>query len=229
MRKFFIAISFLLFATCIYSQQLSQVTFSGGANLSYFSFHTDQDVLIRITEDGKAVEWGIEVQSLRSNSYYHYYAPKLQPYLGRVEYYPPESDSAFRGKLKSVGTCILTYYGSYERDTKVGKIRSVGPLILDYYSIYDYTNLKGRLKAIGNLALEYYSPNEDEAFRDKLKSIGNTHITYYSSYEDKLIKGKIKSIGSVTYLWYSSFDLWKGGLKSGLYRRNIGGVNYILQ
>ena len=225
MRKLFIAIPFLLLATCIYSQQLNQVTFSGGDNLSYISFLTDYNVLIRITEDGKVIEWGIEWLSERSN----YYAPKLQPYMGRVEYYSPESDSAFRGKVKNIGTCTLTYYSSYETDYKVGKIRSVGPIILDYYSNYENTTLKGRLRFIGNLLLEYYSSFDDEAFRGKLKLVGNTPITYYSSFGDKLIKGKIKSIGSVVYTWYSSFDLGRVGLKSGLYRQNIGGVTYILQ
>ncbi len=223
MCKLFIAIPFLLLASCTYSQQLSQVTFSGGANLSYISFLVDQNVLIRITEDGKVIEWGIEWLSQRSD----YYAPKLQPYMGKVDYYGPESDSVFRGKVKSIGTCVLTYYGHYETDPKVGKIRSVGTVALDYYTNFDNTVLKGKLRFVGNLVLEYYSSFDDEAFRGKLKSIGNTPITYYSTF-DKLIKGKIKSIGTVAYTWYSSFDL-RSGLKSGLYRQNIGGVTYILR
>jgi hypothetical protein len=226
MRKLFTAIPFLLLTTCTYSQQLSQVTFSDGANLSYLSFLVDQNVLIRISEDGKVLEWGIEWMSDRSS----YYAPKLQPYLGRMEYYSPESDSAFRGKVKNIGTCALTYYGHYETANKVGKLRSVGTLILDYYSDYDISTLKGKLRFVGNLILEHYSSTGDEAFSNKLRLIGNTPITYYSSFDDKLIRGKIKSIGSVVYTWYSSFDLrGGGGLKSGLYRQNIGGVTYILQ
>jgi len=224
MEKFFTAVSFFLLTTCIYSQQLGQVTFSGGADLSYISFLTDQDVLIRITEDGKIIEWGKELLSDR----YNYYAPRLQPFMGRVEYYGPESDSVFRGKIKSIGTCVLTYYGSYEENNKVGKLKTVGTLILDYYSNFENITLKGKLRFIGNLILEYYSSFVDEAFRGKLRSIGNTPITYYSSFEDKYIKGKVKSIGSVSYTWYSSFDL-RGGLKSGLFRQNIGGVIYILQ
>jgi hypothetical protein len=226
MRSFFITVSFLFFAGCIHSQQLSQVTFSDAAHLSYFSIHTNQDVLIRITDKGQILEWGTEMQSLYSKNYY---APKLQPYLGRVEYYPPQSDSAFQGKLKSVGTCVLTYYASYEMSAKVGKLKSIGPLMLDYYSIYDFANLNGRLKTIGGRTLNYYSLTEDEGSKDKLKSIGSTLINYYGSFEDKLIKGKVKSIGLVTYAWYSSFDLSKSGLKSGTYRRNIDGVTYILQ
>ncbi len=224
MRKFFAAVPFLLLATCIHSQQLGQVTFTNGANLTYISFLTDQDVLIRITEDGKIIEWGIE----RLSDRYDYYAPRLQPFMGRIEYYGPESDSVFRGKIKSIGTCVLTYYGSYETDYKIGKLRTVGTIILDYYSNFENITLKGKLRFVGNLILEYYSSFVDEAFRGKLRAIGNTLITYYSSFEDKYIKGKIKSIGSVAYTWYSSFDL-RGGLKTGSYRQNIGGVTYILQ
>jgi hypothetical protein len=225
MKKLFTGISFLLLATFAYCQQLGQVTFSGGATLTYLSFMTDQSVLIRMTDEGKVIEWGIELQSERNNNYY---APKLQPYLGRVEYYGPDADSVFRGKLKSIGTCSITYYGHYETAEKVGKIRTVGTLILDYYSDFDNVTLKGKLRFIGNLALQYYSSTEDQAFRGKLKSIGSTPITYYSSFEDKFIKGKIKSIGPVVYSWYSSFDL-TSGLKSGVYRQNIGGITYILQ
>lgn len=224
MKKLFTAIPFLLFAACTWSQQLSQVTFSGGSSLSYLSFRTNEDALIRISQDGKVMEWGIEWLSER----YNYYAPKLQPYMGRIDYYGPESDSAFRGKVKSIGTCALTYYGHYEMESKVGKLRSVGSLSLDYYSSYDNTTFKGKLKFIGNLMLEYYSSMDDEAFRGKLKSIGNTPIIYYSTFEDKQVRGKIKTIGSVPYTWYTSFDLMNG-LKSGEYRQNIGGVVYILQ
>lgn len=225
MKKIFTAIPLLFLVTCTWSQQLGQVTFSGGATLSYFSFVTDQNVLIRISDDGKVIEWGTELLSQRSD----YYAPKLQPYMGRLENYGAESDSAFRGKLKSVGTCTLTYYGSYETKEKVGKLKSVGTSILDYYSNFDNVILKGKLRFIGSLVLEYYSSTVDEAFRGKLKSIGSTPITYYSSFDDKAIKGKIKSIGSVSYTWYTSFDLNRAGLKTGLYRQNIGGVTYILR
>jgi len=227
MRKFITAIPFLLLATCLHSQQLSQVTFSNATNLSYISFLADQVVLIRITEDGKLLEWGTELQSLRSD----YYDPRLQPYMGRVDYYGPESDSAFRGKVKSIGTSTLTYYSSFETDTKVGKLKSVGSLVLDYYSNYDNIALKGKLRFVGNFTIEYYSSIEDEALRGKLKSIGNTPITWYSTFDDKLMKGKVKSIGSVVYTWYSSFDRsdLRGALKSGLYRQNIGGITYILR
>ncbi|HVT84158.1 MAG TPA: hypothetical protein VHD35_03105 [Chitinophagaceae bacterium] len=225
MRKLLITLSVLILALSLHSQQLSQVTFSGGSNLDYISFLTDQGVLIRISPEGKILEWGTELLSDR----YNFYAPKLQPFMGRMDYYDQQSDSAFRGKIKNIGTCTITYYGSYESDNRPGKIRSIGTAIFDYYNNFDDKLFRGKIKFAGNLELDYYSSFEDEMFRGKLKAIGNTAITYYSSFDDKAYKGKIKSIGSVPYVWYSSFDINRSGLKSGLYRQNVGAITYILK
>lgn len=227
MKKILLIISLWLAVGCVYSQQLSQVTFSGGANLTSIAFIADQNVLIRISEDGKLIGWGIEVMAQR----YNFYAPELQPYLGRVDYYGPEGDSVSRGKVKSIGTCFLTYYGHYETPEKVGKIKTIGSLPLDYYSRYDNTALKGKLRFVGSFNLEYYSSFENAAFSGKLKTIGNTSITYYSTFDDKIISGKIKSIGMVKYTWYTSYDRReiRGGLKTGSYRQEINRITYILQ
>lgn len=227
MRIFFTTIVFLFLSFNTYSQELSQVTFSGGTRLTSIAFLADREVLIRISEEGKILEWGIEWQAMRSD----YYAPKLQPYIGRVEFYGPEADSVNRGKVKSIGTCMFTYYGPFEMDIKVGKLKSIGRVFLDYYTNYDNVNLKGKLKYIGDRQLEYYSSFENEAYRGKLKAIGSSFITYYSSFDDKFIKGKVKSIASVKFLWYTSLDRlgYGGGLKSGLYRQHISGITYILQ
>lgn len=227
MKKFFSATTVLLFSIWTYSQQLSQVTFSGGATLSYFTFITDQDVLIRISEDGKLMEWGTELRSERNNNYY---APRLQPFPGRVDYYGTEADTVIRGKVKSIGTCMLTYYGAYENDAKPGKLKSIGAVGLDYYTRFENAAFKGKLRFAGNLVLEYYPSLENEAFRGKLKAVGNTRIVYHSTFDDKLIQGKVKSIGMVAYNWGTSLDArYKGSLKSGLYRQNINGVTYILR
>src|SRR5688572_18225231 len=110
MRKLVFTLSFLLFCLFTWSQRLSQISFSGASTLSYFTFVTDQNVLVRVSDDGQLMEWGSEVQSQRSNNYY---APELQPFLGRVDYYGPETvDSTLRGKVKSIGTCSITYYGA---------------------------------------------------------------------------------------------------------------------
>ncbi len=227
MTKFSTAILFLLFVTCSYSQKLGQVSFPDGAKLSYFSIQTDQNVLIRISDEGKVLEWGLEVMSDRSN----YYAPRLQPFLARVEYYDQYSDPSFKGKVKSIGTCFITYYGVNETEQKRGKPKSFGSLFLDYYSNYDEKNLQGKLKLLGSLNLEYYRPYENEAFRGKLKSIGSTVITYFSAFDDRYNIGKIKNIGAVSYVWYSPLNhtYMRGGLKTNNYRQVISGTTYILQ
>src|SRR5687767_13665142 len=92
--RFLLVVNILLLSTAGTCQQLSQVSFLDGANLSFFSVRTEQDVLIRISEDGKILEWGTEVLSDR----YNYYAPKLQPFYARVEYFEQDSDSAYKGK-----------------------------------------------------------------------------------------------------------------------------------
>lgn len=221
----------LIFSLFIYSgsfsQQLAQVTMSGGDNLSYFSLLVDQQVLVRISPDGKIMEWGTEVMANRGN----YYAPKLQPYMGRVDYYGNGADSVSRGKIRSIGTCTFTYYPASESSFKAGKIRFAGPLNFDYYADYDNAAFKGKLKMIGSTFLNYYSSSEEESLRGKLKSVGANNITYFSPFDDKLIRGLVKSIGTVSFNWYTSMDIRaaRGILKSGDYRNNIGGVLFILR
>jgi hypothetical protein len=228
MKRFILIALLFVIATCGYSQQLSQVTFSSASSLSYFSFLIDQTVLIRINDEGKILEWGTEEQSIRASNYY---APKLQPYPGRVAYYGQDADSAFRGKVKSIGTCNITYYAHYEDPNKAGKIKSLGSLQMDYYSNFDNAAFKGKLRFAGNLVLEYYPSLADDAYKGKLKRVGSTPITYYSTFDDKLIKGKIKSIGTVSYTWYTSYDRseLRGSMKTGAYRLPVGSVTYILR
>lgn len=226
MIRLVLSIPFLIITSFCFGQQLGQVTFSGGTKFSYFSFFTNQDVLIRVTDDGKIIEWGFEYQA---DYIPDYYKPKLQPYMGRVDYYGQEADSAFRGKIKSIGTCVFTYYNHYETLSRIGKLRSIGSIVLDYYDNFFNTVLQGKLRFIGSLQLEYYSSFDDLAYRNKLKSVGKTQIIYHSSFDDRLIQGKVKSIGPIIYTWYTSFDLNRYGLKSGTYRTNINGVTYILQ
>jgi hypothetical protein len=222
MKQIFIVISFLLFSQSMLSQKLSQVSLAS----SYISILIDQNVLIRITPDGKLIDWGTELVSQRNN----FYDPKLQPYLGRVEYYGKESDSVFRGQVKSIGTAAITYYGRYDTETKMGKLKSIGTLMLDYYTNFDNVAVRGKLRFVGSTVLQYYSSLEDEAVRGRFKAVGSTPIMYYSSFDNRELRGKIKSIGTLTLEYYSSQDRveLRGQLKSNIYRPNIGGVTYIL-
>ena len=227
MRIFLLAFACLLFFSGSFAQQLSQVSFLNGLNLTHFSVRTDQDVLIRISDDGKILEWGTEMLAKQGN----YYAPKLQPFLARTDYYDAYADSAFRGNVKSIGTAYISYYGNYDEDHKRGKIKSIGSLLFDYSSRHDEKTLQGKLKFVGNLTLEYYRPYEHESIRGKLKSIGSTLITYYTPFDDKYNSGKLKSIGPVPYKWYSPINniYNRGGLLTNNYRQLVGGVLYVLR
>src|ERR1041385_415126 len=168
----------ILFLSVVLSslgQTLAQVTFAGGANLSHFGFLTEQGVLIRVSPEGKILEWGNEVASERFGDYY---SPKLQPFMGRVDYYGQESDSAFRGLIRSIGTCNITYYGTWEVESKRGKIRSIGSLILDYYDEFGNSLIRGKLRFIGSQIIEWFASYDEESVRGKLKSIANMPVTY---------------------------------------------------
>lgn len=224
MRKLFIFLSIVI-ATSTNAQKLAQLNFSNGSNLAYISFVTDQNVLIRVSIDGKVMEWGTEVMADRGS----YYAPQLQPFMGRTEYYGAESDSVTKGKVKSIGSVSITYFGAYEEANKRGKIKSLGSLQCDYFSSYDDKSMQGKLKMIGSSFLDYYRQYENEAVRGKLKSIGSMNITYYSPFDDRYNAGKLKSVGTVLYSWYSEYDRAKGSLKSNNYRATAGGITVVLR
>ncbi len=227
-RQILIAVLTLLFFNG-YSQKLSQVTFSGGgATFSWFSLLTNQNILIRISDDGTILEYGTEEQSLYNRNYY---AQKLLPYSGKVDYYGIEGDSASKGKIKSIGACFFTYYSSKDYPERAGKMKSAGSLSFDYYRKFEDALLGGKIKNIGSNAIAYYTSFDNEAYKGKLKMVGNTLISYYSSFDDTMIKGKLKSIGAARYIWYTSYDRreFSGSLKSGVQRQIINGITYILQ
>ncbi|NOT94463.1 hypothetical protein [Ferruginibacter sp.] len=225
MKIFSLLISFFIITVgTVYSQSLTHVVISGATTLSSFCFTTGQQVIIKISPDGNILEWGIEVDPSRNG----YYRGKLDPYMGRVDYYGPESDEAFRGKVKSIGACTITYYSSSQPAVQKGKVKTIGTLQLDYYMDYDDANYRGKLKSAGSIILNYYSSYDNEVYRGKLKAVGNTSLTYYSLFDDKLNKGKIKSIGTSNYTWYNEFDRkeMQGAMKSGSVIQKVNTVTY---
>lgn len=224
MRNFIFYFS-LLISCSAGAQELSHIQFTAGKTFASFSFTTDQQVIIKISEDGSVLEWGTEMESYR----YNYQPGKLLPYPGRVDYYGAEADSASRGKIKMIGTTMFSYYPATEIKEKAGKLRSIGSRQIDYYSNYDNQAIRGKMKSAGNVNFSYYYSHENEAFRGKLKSVNTTTLTWHSTFDDKLLQGKIKSIDNVNYSWYNSQESrYGGGLKSGYVTRRINGVNYII-
>lgn len=222
----FMSLVLIFVFTAAEAQELNQVTFSRSGALSYFSFMTDQGVLIRVSDEGRVLEWGNEVLSDRGN----FYSPRLQPFMGKIDYYGQRDDSLFRGKIKSVGTCYFTYYDTFQVKSKIGKLKSLGNVYLDYFEDYEDKMLSGKLKQAGSLTLDYFRSYDDPSFRGKLRSVGSVPITYYSVFDDKINAGKLKSIGSAPYTWYSLYDRTdlRGALKSNNYRQIVSGITYIL-
>ena len=224
MNRIISLVTFLIITAAVNSQELIQVAFSRGETLSWLSYKTDQDILIRISDDGKLLEWGTDPGQGR----YYNDPRKLQPYLGRVEYFGQEYDSVIRGKVRSIGTCTFSYYDKYDIESKRGKLKTIGRVALDYYDLYEDEAYRGKMKFAGTVLFSFYSSFDNEAFRGKLKSIQNNPITYYSTFDDKEISGKIKSIGSYQYSWYPSYDRYRGSLKSGSLTQTIAGVTYYI-
>ena len=224
-KLFFLIVLFI----CGYTkaQQLSQITFSYDGRLMYFTIASEQNLLLRISPEGQLLEFGTEQASLYNNNYYAY---NLLPYPGRVDTYTYESDTAIKGKIKTIGFANFNWYASYEVPTRVGKLKSIGRLAIDYYDNFAIKELQGKIKSIGNMLLDYYSsPADDISFRGNLKSIGNIPLTYFTSFDDRLLKGKLKTIGSINYNWYGSFDINRSGLKSGNYRSSLNGILFIIR
>lgn len=224
MKKYFLLLPLYLFAADVFAQTLSHVAISGASTLKAFSFITNQQVIIKITPEGNIIEWGIEIDASRNG----YYWGKLDPYLGRIDYYGQEADEAFRGKVKSIGSCSITYYASSQPELQKGKIKTIGAIQLDYYLNYEDVNFQGKIKSAGNLTINYFSSYDNDSFKGKLKSVGLTSLTYYSIFDDRLNKGKIKSIGNYRIAWYNEFDQkeLQGAMKSGSTMLKVNSVVY---
>lgn len=228
MKKNYLILLLLFLGFEIHAQVLSQVSFSNGADFLWFTISTNQNILIRIDADGNILEYGVEQRSLYNRNYF---AQKLQPYSGMVNYYQKELDSALNGKIKNIGSCFFTYYPSADYPERAGKIKSAGALVFDYYRKFEDVLLSGRIKKIGFNNIAYYTSFEMEELRGKLKTVGTTLISYYSVFDDVILKGKLKTIGSFRCDWYipPNTRTFSGVLKSGLQRQQVNGITYVLQ
>jgi hypothetical protein len=227
MKKLLLTLPFSLLATFVSAQQMAQVTLSNSGPDNSFTFFVDGNVQVNISKDGNIIEWGTALEPYRMG----YYPGKLQPFIGRVEYYGAGDNEAFRGKPKYIGSAAITYYTSYENENFTGKVKSIGSSNLDYYTSFENEAYRGKLKSAGGLSITYYASYDNEAYRGRLKSVGSTNIAYYSSFDDKAYKGKLKSIGNYTYSYYSSFEKreYSGIMKTGNPVQLVNSVNYILR
>ena len=223
-KTFLIVLSFFLFAAG-FSQNISKITIGSGGIIDVISFGLDENVQVYITKNGTISNWGFD----KFIGYQENYSGILEPYVGRVEYYSQNDDSALRGKVKYIGRTLLSYYPSYENEMLKGKLKSIGSINLDYYLSFDDKAYKGNLKSIGQQPVTWYASYENEALRGKLRSVGPTTISYYGSFEDKAYRGKVKSIDRFSLIYYSSFEQYSGSIKSGAPILTANGIKYFVQ
>ncbi|HEX6848884.1 MAG TPA: hypothetical protein VF144_17990 [Chitinophagaceae bacterium] len=226
MKRSFVLAAFSILYLIGHSQTLKFVIFSGGSELSSLAYMTNQRIIIKISQDGNVQEWGNEQEAGR-----FYSEPwRLQPYMGRIEYFEKQFDSILNGKIRSIGVTSITYYGSTENAALVGKVKSIGNIFFNYYLDLENESLRGKIKTAGQKNLSYYTSFDNEAYRGKIKSIGGTQVSYYSTFDDVSIRGKLKSLGSHNFTWYTSLDRqgYQGGLKSGPRYPVIEGATYVI-
>lgn len=225
MKKILLAtVSFFVFVNG-FSQSLSKITINGNGQIEIFAFALPENVQLYLTKDGNLHKWGFD----KYIGYQENYNNELEPYVGRVEYYSENDDAALRGKVKYIGSTLLTYFASYENAALKGKLKAIGSINFDYYLDYDDAAYRGNLKKIGTNDINWYASYENADIKGKLKNIGPTSLTYYGSFEDKACRGKIKSIGQYSITYYSSFEQYSGSMKTGTTVMNVAGIKYYVK
>lgn len=225
MKKIFFTVAALFLLFTSFSQNISQITITGGGQADAFVIGLDENVQVYLTKEGNISKWGFD----RFIGYQENYNGDLQPYVGRVEYYTQNDDEALRGKVKYIGRTLLTYYASYENEALKGKLKAIGSINLDYYLSFEDAAFRGNIKTLGRQAVTWYASYENADLKGKLKTVGPTTISYYGSFEDKAFKGKVKSIDRFTITYYSSFELYSGSMKTGTPFMNVNGVKYYVR
>ena len=225
MKKIFLTLVASFIVAIGFGQSISKITLTGNGQVDIIAFGLDQNVQVYITKDGNISKWGFD----RYIGIQENYEGKLDPYVGRTEYYTQNEDESLRGKVKYIGRTLLTYYASYENDALKGKLKSIGSFKLDYYLSFEDAAYRGLIKTLGRHAVTWYASYENKDLRGKLKTIGPSTFTYYGSFEDKAFRGKIKSIDRFTITYYSSFEQYSGSIKSGASILNANGIKYYLR
>ncbi len=227
MKKIYLFVLSTTLVLNTFSQRLSKVIISGNGSTSVFSFLLNENVVLNISQDGSIAEWGVDRYAGRPVDYIQ---RKLEGFGGRVDYYNEKDDSAFRGKIKFIGTTQIKYFASYDRVELIGKIKSVGPINFDYYTMLDDAMLTNKVKSIGSANINYYSSFENAAIKGKIKSYGSVSMTYYNSLDDKAFAGKIKTLGSSSFTYYGSQERTysPGSVKLGNQIQVVNGVHFFV-
>ncbi|MBK7435082.1 MAG: hypothetical protein IPI66_15190 [Chitinophagaceae bacterium] len=228
MKKLFITLVAAFLLAPSFAQSIFRIIISDAGQVESIAFEVEPSIMLLISPEGNIINWGYDVFKDRGGENY---TGKLEPYVGRVEYYTANDNEAFRGKIKSIGRTTLLWYADYENDAFRGKLKSVGSSPISYYEPYEDGAIQGKIKSVGNNAVTWYPSYNNEAIRGKLKSIGSTQFAYYTSFDDKAYAGKLKSLDGTQFTYYSSFDRveYRGRMKSGTQLLFNNGIKYFVR
>ncbi len=225
MKKIFFIAFCLGLTTLMHAQKLQRVILSQSSKNATLCFLAENSTYIQISAEGQLTEWGPDFP--RGSMYY--IPGKLNSYMGRVDYYPENSNPALRGKPRYIGASAITYYTADENELLTGKVKSIGSNMISYYLAFDDAALRGKVQRAGAVRINYYSSFDNEAVQGKLQTVGNTRIEYFTSFDDKAFRGKIKQVGPYGFTYFPSFDSrMPGALRSGFQQQEINGVEYIV-
>ncbi len=227
MKRMLLLLVGATFSLLVKAQTISKVVVGNTGAFEKVTFDVGEYVMLNLSKEGSIISWGIDHYLGQMENY----QDKLDPYNGRVEYYGPNDNEAFRGKIKYMGRTYITYYASYDYEILRGKVKSIGNITLDYNQSFEDEAFRGNLKNIGQSAVTWYPSSENAALAGKLKSIGNTTLTYYPSFEDKAFRGKIKSIDRTSFTYYSSLERieYRGAMKTGSTIIFANGIKYYVK
>ncbi|MGH2565824.1 MAG: hypothetical protein ACRDE5_15005 [Ginsengibacter sp.] len=227
MRKISTLIIFTCFLIPAFSQKLAHIIIDNRGTSDVISFAIDESIFFNLTKDGKIIDWGVEDDRPGPK----FFPPKLAKYMGREEYYSATDDEAYRGKIKYLGSALITYYTANDNEALKGKIKMIGSNFFTYYTAYDDAAFKGNIKTAGPVSFTYYASYDDESYRGKIKTVGATSLAYYGMIDDKAFRGKIKNIDRNAFTYYSSYDRkeYSGMPKTPNQMAVSGGVQFLVK
>jgi hypothetical protein len=226
MKNTYLLACCLLISQLVNAQKVNRVILAQSSPSAVIGLLAENNTFLYISTEGQLIEYGPEFP----RGSLHYFPGKLNPYMGRVDNYPENSNPAMRGKPRYIGASAITYYTADENELLTGKIKSIGSNMISYYLAFEDAALRGKIQRVGSVQVNYYGSFDNEAIQGKLQSVGNTRIEYYTSFDDKAFRGKIKQVGPYGLTYFPSFDnRMPGALKSGLLQMEVNGIEYIVK
>ena len=226
MKNTYLLACCLLISQLVNAQKVNRVILAQSSPSAVIGLLAENNTFLYISTEGQLIEYGPEFP----RGSLHYFPGKLNPYMGRVDNYPENSNPAMRGKPRYIGASAITYYTTDENELLTGKIKSIGSSIISYYLAFEDAAVRGKIQRVGPTAISYYGSFDNESLQGRLQSVGNTRIEYFTSFDDKAFRGKIKQIGPHGFSYFPSFDSrMAGALRSGFQQQDVNGITFIVK